>query len=35
MLAEEIENKKTSVWKLGNTLKTGSFWLIVTQWVPC
>ena len=28
MLAEEIENKKTTVWKLGNTLKTGSFWLI-------
>lgn len=28
MLAEEIENKKTTVWKLGNTLKTGPFWLI-------
>ena len=28
MLAAEIENKKTTVWKLGNTLKTGSFWLI-------
>lgn len=28
MLAAEIENKKTTVWKLGNTLKCGSFWLI-------
>ena len=28
MLAAEIENKKTTVWKLGNTLKTGPFWLI-------
>ena len=28
MLAEEIENKKSTVWKLGNTLKCGSFWLI-------
>lgn len=28
MLAEEIENKKTTVWKLGNCLKCGSFWLI-------
>ena len=28
MLAEEIENKKTTVWKLGNTLKVGPFWLI-------
>lgn len=28
MLAMEIENKKTTVWKLGNTLKCGSFWLI-------
>jgi MFS family permease len=28
MLAAEIEAKKTTVWKLGNTLKCGSFWLI-------
>ena len=28
MLAHEIENKKTTVWKLGNTLKCGQFWLI-------
>ena len=28
MLAAEIENKRTTVWKLGNTLKTGPFWLI-------
>ena len=28
MLAEEIENKRTTVWTLGNTLKTGPFWLI-------
>lgn len=28
MLAAEIENKKTTVWKIGNTLKCGSFWLI-------
>ena len=32
MLAEEIEAKKTTVWKLGNTLKCGSFWLIT---IPC
>ena len=29
MLAAEIENKKTTVWKLGNTLKSSQFWLIV------
>ena len=28
MLAAEIEAKKTTVWKIGNTLKCGSFWLI-------
>lgn len=28
MLAVEIENKKTTVWKLGHTLKCGQFWLI-------
>ena len=28
MLAAEIENKRTTVWKLGNTLKTGPVWLI-------
>lgn len=28
MLAAEIENKKTTVWKIGNTFKCGSFWLI-------
>ncbi len=28
MLAAEIEAKKTTVWKLKNTLKCGSFWLI-------
>lgn len=28
MLAEEIENKKTTVWKLPNTLKCSQFWLI-------
>jgi len=28
MMAEEIENKKTTVWTFGNTLKVGSFWLI-------
>ncbi len=28
MLAAEIENKKTTVWKLPNTLKCGQFWLI-------
>lgn len=28
MLAAEIENKKTTVWKLGHTLKSGQFWLI-------
>lgn len=28
MLAEEIENKKTTVWTLGNTLKTAPFWFI-------
>lgn len=28
MLAAEIENKKTTVWKLGATLKCGQFWLI-------
>jgi Sugar phosphate permease len=28
MMEEEIENKKTSVWKLGATLKCGDFWLI-------
>ena len=27
MLAAEIENKKTTVWTLGNTLKCGQFWL--------
>ena len=29
MLAAEIEAKKTTVWKVGNTFKCGSFWLIV------
>ncbi len=28
MLAAEIENKKTTVWKIPNTLKCGQFWLI-------
>ena len=28
MMMEEIENKKTTVWKLGNTLKSTQFWLI-------
>ncbi len=28
MLAVEIENKKTSVWTLGNTLKNRDFWFI-------
>ena len=28
MLAAEIEAKKTTVWKIKNTLKCGSFWLI-------
>ena len=28
MLAAEIESKKTTVWKIKNTLKCGSFWLI-------
>ena len=28
MLAAEIENKKTTVWKLGKTLGTGDFWLL-------
>ena len=28
MLAAEIENKKTTVWTLGNTLKCGQFWLV-------
>ena len=28
MLAVEIENRKTTVWKVGNTFKCGSFWLI-------
>lgn len=28
MLEAEIESKKTTVWKLGNTLKCGQFWLI-------
>ncbi len=28
MLAAEIENKKTTVWKIKNTLKCGQFWLI-------
>ena len=32
MLAAEIEAKKTTVWKIGNTLKCGSFWLIT---IPC
>lgn len=26
MMEEEIENKRTTVWTLGNTLKTASFW---------
>lgn len=26
MMEEEIENKKTTVWTIGNTLKTASFW---------
>ena len=26
MMEEEIENKKTTVWTLGNTLKTAAFW---------
>ncbi len=26
MMAAEIENRKTTVWTLGNTLKTASFW---------
>ncbi len=28
MLAAEIENKKTTVWKVGNTFKCAQFWLI-------
>ena len=28
MMLEEIENKKTSVWKIGATLKSAQFWLI-------
>lgn len=28
MLAKEIENKKTSVWTLGNTLKSRDFWFL-------
>ena len=28
MLAQEIENKKTSVWTLGNTLKNRDFWFV-------
>lgn len=28
MLAQEIENKKTSVWTLGHTLKSRDFWFI-------
>lgn len=28
MMMEEIENKETTVWRLGNTLSTGDFWLI-------
>lgn len=28
MLAQEIENKKTSVWKTGSTLSTRDFWFI-------
>lgn len=28
MLAQEIENKKTSVWTLGNTLKSRDFWFV-------
>lgn len=28
IMAQEIENKKTTVWKLGPTLKCGQFWLI-------
>ena len=28
MMMAEIENKKTTVWKLGPTLKSGQFWLI-------
>jgi len=28
MMMAEIENKKTTVWKLGATLKSGQFWLI-------
>ncbi|MDD5955138.1 MAG: MFS transporter [Firmicutes bacterium] len=28
MLAAEIENKKTSVWKTGNALKSAQFWLV-------
>ena len=28
ILAAEIENKKTTVWTLGNTLKCGQFWLV-------
>ncbi len=28
MLAAEIENKKTTVWKIKNTFKCGQFWLI-------
>ena len=28
MMQEEIENKKTTVWKPGATLKSGQFWLI-------
>ena len=28
MMEQEIENKKTTVWKLGHTLKTRDFWFI-------
>lgn len=28
MMEAEIENKKTTVWTLGNTFKCGSFWLL-------
>ncbi len=28
MMEKEIENKKTTVWTLGNTFKTASFWLL-------
>ena len=32
MMEEEIQNKKTSVWTLGNTLKNRDFWFIT---IPC